>query len=263
VSAPVVLIHGLWMTPDSWEGWRQRYEAKGHEVHAPAWPGLEGRSVEELNRDPEPLTQMNVAKVVDHYDGIIRGLGAPPIIIGHSFGGAFTQLLLDRGLGAAGVALHPAQVRGVFRLPLTTLKAASPVLANPLNRGKAVPFTPKQFHYAFANTLSEEESQAAYDRYHVPCAARILFQGANANLNPRSPLKVDFSNGDRAPLLIIGGTADHIVPAAVNRENHRRYKSSAVTEYREHEGRSHFTAGSPGWEQVADDALEWALAHAR
>jgi pimeloyl-ACP methyl ester carboxylesterase len=107
----VVLIHGLWMTPRSWEGWAARYEARGYRVLAPAWPGLEVE-VEELRRDPSPLTRLDVRKVVDHYDGIIRGLDSPPIVMGHSLGGTITQLLLDRGLGAAGVGVASATVKG-------------------------------------------------------------------------------------------------------------------------------------------------------
>ncbi len=91
--------------------------------------------------------------------------------MGHSFGGAFTQVLLDRGLGAAGVGIASATVKGIFDPPFSTLKSSSPVLRNPFKKGKAVPPDKRQFHYAFTNTLSEEESDAVYERYHVPAAA--------------------------------------------------------------------------------------------
>ncbi|GAA1630451.1 alpha/beta hydrolase [Catellatospora bangladeshensis] len=265
MTAPdtIVLIHGLWMTPLSWEHWIDRYTRQGYRVLAPSWPGLEG-GVEALRRDPSPLAGLGVAQVADHYERIISDLPTRPIIMGHSFGGLLTQLMLDRGLGAAGVAIHSGQVRGVYRLPFTQLKAASPVLGNPANRNRAVPFTHEQFHYAFTNTLSAQRSREAYDRYHVPAAARMLFQGAFANLDPRSPLAVDVRRADRAPLLFVAGGADNIVPASVNRANHRLYRHSpALTEYREYPGRSHFTVGQDGWEEVADHALAWAAAHAR
>jgi len=159
----VVLIHGLWMTPRSWEHWIERYEARGLRVLAPGWPGLEVE-VEELRADPTPLAKLDAARIVDHLDGIVRGLDRPPIIMGHSFGGAFTLLLLDRGLGAAGVAVDAASVRGIRDLPLSTLRSCAHVLANPFNRGKAVPFSAKRFRYAFGNTLSEEASNAAHER---------------------------------------------------------------------------------------------------
>src|SRR5918997_1385735 len=131
----VVLIHGLWLTPRSWEGWKERFEARGHRVLAPAWPRMEAE-VEALRRDPSVMNGLGVAEVVDHYDAIIRGLERPPIVMGHSTGGLITELLLDRGLGAAGVALSPVAVKGVLRLPASTLRIVFPVLRNPANRGR-------------------------------------------------------------------------------------------------------------------------------
>jgi alpha-beta hydrolase superfamily lysophospholipase len=258
-SDTIVLIHGLWMTPHSWEHWVTRYTSAGYTVLAPAWPGLEGE-VEALNADPTPLTTLTVGAIADHYERIVRDLDRPPMLIGHSFGGLFVQLLLQRGLGAAGVAIASAQVKGVLRLPLSTIRATLPVLRNPANRHRAVPLTPEQFHYAFTNTMSAAESRAAYERYHVPAAGGVLFEGALANLRPGAATKVDFANPNRAPLLFLAGGADRIIPPAVNRENARRYRrSSALTAYREFPGRSHFTVGQPGWEEVADYALSWAL----
>src|SRR5919199_2426257 len=165
-SRTIVLIHGLWLTPRSWEHWKERYEARGHQVIAPAWPGMEPE-VEALRAEPAALTQLDFKKVADHYERIIRDLDSPPIIIGHSIGGALTQVLLDRGLGSAGVGIAPAAVKGNYDISLSTLRASRPVLGNPLNRSKATPLTQKQFHYAFGNTMSRQESDAVYDRYAV------------------------------------------------------------------------------------------------
>jgi pimeloyl-ACP methyl ester carboxylesterase len=258
----IVLIHGLWLTPRSWEGWKARFEERGHEVLAPAWPRMAGE-VEALRRDPSVLNGLGVVEVVDHYDRIIRGLGRPPIIMGHSFGGLVTELLLDRGLGAAGVAVSPAQVKGVLRLPLAQVRTVFPVVRNPANKKKAIALTPKQFHYSFTNTLmSAEEAKAAPERYQVPGPGRVLFQAAFANFNPHAVTKVDFHKDDRPPLLVIGNSNDHTVPASVSKEAAKRLdKSRAVVDYKEFAGRPHFTAGAPGWEAVADYALEWANRH--
>jgi pimeloyl-ACP methyl ester carboxylesterase len=88
------------MTPRSWEKWVERYEGKGYRVLAPAYPGLE---VEALNEDPSPIEALTVPTIIEHYEGIIDALGSPPIIMGHSAGGLFTQILLNHGYGAAGV----------------------------------------------------------------------------------------------------------------------------------------------------------------
>jgi pimeloyl-ACP methyl ester carboxylesterase len=261
-NPPIVLIHGLWLTPRSWEGWKERFESRGHQVLAPAWPRMQ-EDIEEVRRDPSAMNGLGVTEIVDHYADIIRGLDRLPIIMGHSFGGLVTELLLDRGVGVAGVALSPAPVKGLLRLPPAQLRAAFPVLGNPANRKRTVELTPKQFHYGFTNTMRDEEAQAAYDRYEVPGPGRVIFQAAFANFTPHAPNKVDFHKDDRPPLLIVGNSEDHTVPASVSREAAKRLgKSKAVVDYKEFTGRPHFTAGAPGWEEVADYALEWATRHA-
>jgi len=257
----IVLIHGMWMTPLSWEHWIDHYSAQGHRVLAPAWPGLDAEP-EQLRRDPSPLKGLGITEVVDHYDKIIRGLDQAPIIIGHSFGGLFTQLLLDRGLGAAGVAIGTGAPKGVLRLPYTTLRSAWPALDNPANLKKATPLTAEQFHYRFTNTQSKADSDAVYERYYVPGAARPFFQAGLANFNPNAVTKVDYKNPARPPLLLITGTEDHISPPSVNKANlKRQQQAKSATEYKEYPGRSHFIAGQDGWEEVADYALSWAADH--
>jgi alpha-beta hydrolase superfamily lysophospholipase len=117
---------------------------------------------------PSPLNGLGLAEIVEHYEGVVRGLDRPPVIIGHSFGGLVTELLLDRGLGAAGVAISPAPVKGVLRLPPAMLRATFPVLRSPANRKRTVALTPEQFHHNFKNTMTQDEAKAAYDPYHVP-----------------------------------------------------------------------------------------------
>jgi pimeloyl-ACP methyl ester carboxylesterase len=254
----IVFVHGLWMTPLSWEHWKARFESRGYRVLAPAWPGMEG-AIDELRKDTSGIDRLTVPEILDHYDKTIRELSGPPIIMGHSFGGGFTQVLLDRGLGAAGVAIDAASVKGVLKLPLSTLRSSWPILKNPLNRHRAVPLTAKQFHWAFANTLTEDESQKVWERYAIPGPGGVLFAGAMVNL-PGTALKVDYNKPDRAPLLHIAGGADHIVPATVSRSQVKLYKkssSSAIVDYKEFPGRSHFIVGQDGWEEVADYALDW------
>ena len=258
----VVLVHGLWMTPRSWEHWVAHYEGVGYKVLTPAYPGLEVE-VEALRADPSPIANVTVPATISYFEEIIGGLDSPPIIMGHSFGGALTQILLDKGFGASGVAIDSVPTEGVLTVPLSQIKASFPVLDNPANRHKAVPFTPEQFHYAFTNTLTKEESAKVYERYHVAAPGRWLWNGILANFTPgHQDTWVDYENDKRAPLLFIAGGADHIVPPAVNRSNAGKYKSRAITDYKEFPGRSHYTVGQAGWEEVADYAIEWAVQHA-
>jgi len=259
----VVLIHGLWMTPRSWEHWIARFERRGYHVLAPAYPGLDVE-VEALREDPSPIAVVTVPETVSALEALIRGLDQPPVLIGHSFGGALVQILLDHGLGAAGVAIDSVPTEHVHVVPASQIRASFPVLHNPANRHRAVGFSAEQFHYAFTNTLSAEDSLKAYERYHIPAPGRWVWDGILANLTPgHQETWVDYENADRAPLLFIAGGADHIMPPSVNKANFERYeKSRAHTDYYEFAGRDHFTCGAPGWEAVADYALTWAVEHA-
>ena len=257
----VVLINGLWMTAISWENWVRRYTDRGFRVLAKSWPGMDV-DINELRRNPAPIAGLGITEIVEHYEKIIREMDSAPIIIGHSFGGLITQILVDRGLGAAGVAIAPAPVKGIMFLPFSTLKVSFPALSNPANNHRALPLSPEQFHYAFTNNLSEEESLAVYNRYAVPGPDHVLFQAAFANFNPHAATAVDFQNDARAPLLLISGGKDHVSPASVVEANFKLYrKSKAVTEYKEFPERTHYTLGQQGWEEVADYALDWALRH--
>jgi pimeloyl-ACP methyl ester carboxylesterase len=260
----IVLIHGLWMTPLAWEHWVTHYEKRGFKVITPGYPGVKQgvAGVEALRRDPSPLADLGVREVFDRLAEVISGLGTRPILMGHSFGGTFVQLLLDAGFGSAGVSIDGAAVKGVLALPFSEIKATFPVLHNPANLHRAVPITEEEFHYAFTNNLSDEESKAVYDRYAVPVPARILFQGGFANFTPHATTTYNFANDDRAPLLFLSGGNDHILPPAVQRENFEKNvkHSDAITAYKLFPRRSHFTCGEPGWQEVADFAINWAQA---
>jgi pimeloyl-ACP methyl ester carboxylesterase len=258
----IVLVHGLWLTPRSWKEWMDRYQQAGYKVIAPSWPGLEGE-VEAIRKDPSPLKGLRLKKIVDHYDRIIRKLDSKPILIGHSFGGLIVQMLVDRGLGSAGVVIDSAQTAGIPVLPFSTIRATISILGNPFSLNGATSLSPGKFNYAFTNELNAAESNKVYDRLQIPAANRVLWEAALSLLNPRASNRVDYANNERAPLLFIAGGKDHLVPPSVNKANMRKYvkNSTAHTDYREFPNRTHNTVGQKGWEEVADFAIEWAMTH--
>jgi pimeloyl-ACP methyl ester carboxylesterase len=259
----IVLIHGFWVTPRSWEHWVTHYENKGFQVIAPAYPGLEVE-VESLNADPTPIEALTAPQIINHLAAIVEALPNPPILMGHSAGGAFTQLLLDRGYGASAVALNSAPTEGVKVIPFSQIRSTFPVLKSPANRHRAVGFTYEQWHYAFTNNFPEDESRALYERYAIPASGRIVWGGVLANLLPGpQDIAVDYHNDKRAPLLFISGSEDHIMPPSVQRSNAKHYKGDTVTEVKVYDGYAHLLPAQKGWEEIADYALEWALRHAR
>lgn len=257
----IVLIHGFWVTPRSWEDWIEHYERRGFKVIAPAYPGFEVE-VDALNADPTAILELTVPKIIEHLESVIAGLDEPPILVGHSAGGAFVQILLDRGYGAAGIAISSAPTEGVRATPLTQLKAALPMLRRPSNRRKAVGLTLDEWRYAFTNTFSDDEAARLYGRYHVPASGSVFWGSVLANFQPgHQATWVDYRNGDRAPLLFVSGGADHLMPPAIQRSNARKYRrSGAVTERREYAGMAHLLPADEGWRDVADESLDWALA---
>jgi pimeloyl-ACP methyl ester carboxylesterase len=263
---PIVLIHGLWMTPKSWSTWAERFRALGHEVIVPGWPGIDDRTVEDVRRDPAPLKGIGLTPIVDHYDRIIRDLPRPPIIMGHSFGGLLTQLLADRGLGAAYVAVAPAQPAGVLTLPPSTLRTGAPILSNPLAINGASRISRRHFHYTFGNDLPRGESDRLWDEYAVNSYNRAFFEGVGSLFSPkRAVTRVDFGRADRAPMLVLAGEIDHVVPPAITRAIVKKYRAAgpATVDYREYAGRTHRLVSQDGWQEIADDALGWAVAHAQ
>jgi pimeloyl-ACP methyl ester carboxylesterase len=256
----IVLIPGLWMTALCWQNWVKHYSDKGYLVIARSWPGMEG-SIEQLRRGPGGLASLGITKIVDHYEHIIRELETPPLIIGNGFGGLATQILLDRGWGAAGVAIASSPIKGILRRP--TISMVGAILGDALKDRKVISLTAAQFHRRYANTLSESESRAAFERYVVPGPTRMLLQTAFANFVPQAATSVNFRNNTRAPLLLVAAGEDLITPPSLVKANFDLYRQSkAETDYKEFRDKSHFIIGEKDWEKVADYVLGWALCRA-
>src|SRR2546421_2885207 len=256
-KTPVVFIHGLWLLPSSWENWVGLFEENGYAGVTPPWRDAR-ETVENARATPtvsakKPLKQVAAppAKVIDQLD-------TRPAVMGHSTGGLLTYMIADRGLSAASVAIDAGPFRGVLPLPLPALKSASPVLRNPLNRGRAITLTFDQFKYGWTNALDDNEAQHLYDTYHVAAPGVALMQMANANLNPFTEAKVDPRNPDRGPLLIIEGEKDHTVPWAIANAAYKRQKhNESVTEITRIPNRGHSLTIDSGWREVAQTALDF------
>ena len=254
---PAVFVHGLWLLPSSWDRWAQLFDEAGYAPVLPGWPD-DPDTVEEAKAHPEVFAGKTVGQVADHFADVIAILDKPPVVIGHSFGGLLAQILAGRGLAKATVSISPAPFRGVLPLPISALRAAAPVLTNPLNRNRAIPLTYDQFRFAFANAVAEDEAKELYETYSVPAPGAPLFQAATANLNPWTEVKVDTDNPDRGPLLIVSGEKDHTVPWSIANAAYKQQKDNpGVTEIVEVPNRGHALTIDSGWREVADKALEF------
>ena len=258
MTKTVMLIHGAWFNATSWEGFKARYEAKGYTVVALSWPHDE-RSPAELRAAPhEDLRNVGFERILDHYEREICALSEQPILIGHSLGGTFTQLLLDRGFGVAGVAINPAPTSGVL-VGLQTVISTLPVFLSFGSWRRVMTMSRQFFGARFAQTVPPAEQRASYDRYIVPTPGKVYWDGL---LNVAG--KIRWDNPNRAPLLLIGGGKDRIAEARMTKAIYDKQKRApSRTDLKIFPDRSHWTCIDPGWEQVADFALDWAVQNAR
>ena len=250
----IVFVHGMYMNGASWEPWVERAKARGVESTAPSWPFHHGTPAELRANVPAGLGMLTFGAVVDHFKGILKGLPTPPVLIGHSIGGLVVQKLVNEGFGALGVAISPAPPQGIFTLDPTFFKANFPHI-NPFAGNKPVIMTPERFQYTFCNTMSTADSNAAFDTYVTPESRNV----------PRSTLTkqghIDFARA-HAPLLVIAGDSDHLVPQPLIEKEVKAYAGTGVVDFKAFPHRSHFICNQEGWEEVADFAFDWAEKHA-
>src|SRR6476619_1616152 len=254
---PLMLIHGAWLSARSWENFADYFGKRGFAVSVPEWPRKHG-DVEELRENLDELAGLGLTEIVDHYEALIRELDEPPVLVGHSFGGLITELLLDRGLGRAAVAMSPAPPKGILVLPFSELKVASPALIHTSKWHGVVPLTLEEFTYGFVNTFSPEDAKAAYEKYAVPETGQIFYEAGFANFHLHPPTEVHFKRGERAPLLIVGAEKDNTVPASLDKKKFDKYeKSDAQTDYVEFADRPHLMMAADGWDEIAQKIEAW------
>ena len=219
--------------------------------------------MEALNEDDTPIVEARVPAIVENFENAIKALDSEPIIIGHSAGGAFTQVLLDHGFGAAGRGAELGADRG---------RADRAAVAGQVHlAGAEEPGQPPQggrFHVRAVELRVHQRAAGgpgAGDLRAVPHpgVGPDPVRQRHGQLHPGpQDTAVDYKNDDRAPLLFVSGSEDHIMPPSIQQSNHKHYKSDTVTEITEYEG-PHLMIAADGWEKIADDVLEWAVEHAR
>jgi pimeloyl-ACP methyl ester carboxylesterase len=252
VSKTIVFIHGMYMTSLCWGEWPDYFQARGYRCMAPGWPGREQSVMKLRESHPDPqLGQLTLGRIIEHYTSLIQDLDEKPILIGHSMGGLVVQLLLQRQAAIAGVAISSASPQGVFSTKWTFLRSNFPHINPFANQNIPIWMGLKRFQSTFVNALPLEQQQEAYEKYAVPESRRVpvssLSRAARVNFNK-----------PHAPLLLVAGTEDHLIPASLVRANWSRYKRSpSITDFKEFAGRCHFILGQSNWQEVAESISLW------
>ena len=253
-SKTILFITGAFVGNNCWDKWREYFEEKGFTTSAPAWPFKDATVAELRSRHPhhdKELARLTIDELLAYYENIIKSLPEKPILIGHSYGGLMTQIFVNRGLAAAGVAIHPVPPLGVFPYEFTFLKAGWKSLGVFTDIDETYMMSFEDWQYAFVNGMPVEAQQAAYDTYTIP-ESKTVSRGALSGA-----AKVDFKKS-HAPLLITAGDTDHIIPAHLNHRNFNAYETEgSVTDYKVFSGRNHFVLGQPTWREDADFIFDW------
>lgn len=253
LSKTIVFITGAFVSHRSWDAWKAYYESKGYTCLAPAWPYKDGTVQELRNRRPKDkdLAGLRLKQLIEHYEGIVKALPEKPIAIGHSLGGLITQILVNRDLVCAGIAIHSVPPKGVFSFEWPFIKSIWKPLGYFTSTKKTHLMSLNDWKYAFTNGMTPEEQAISYEENAVP-ESKLALRDALSDV-----AKVDF-NKLHPPLLFITGSADRITPNSLNYENYMKYnKDNAITDYKEFGGRNHFVIGLPTWHEEADYILSW------
>lgn len=250
----VVFITGAFVTHHGWTPWIEYFGARGYTAIAPAWPFKEGTAAEVRARQPKDadLAALTLPAVIDHFAGIARGFPEKPILIGHSTGGLITQVLVNRDLAAAGVAIHSVPTLGVFPYEWSFLRGGWRSLGLFTSVRKTYLMSFRKWQYAFVNGMPLEEQRRAWEENTIP-ESKVLARGGLSRA-----AAVDYDK-PHAPLLFTSGDEDNIIPDHLNRRNYNRYSrgNGSVLDYKMFPGRNHFVLGQPTWKEDADYILDW------
>ncbi|MCZ8155711.1 MAG: alpha/beta hydrolase [Leptospira sp.] len=261
-SKTIFFVHGMYMTPKTWENWSAYFKAKGFKVYAPAYPLHDIDPAIQRKKYPDPeVAKLTFNQVKEHYKQFIEKLDEKPILIGHSMGGLVVQSLLNDGIGSAAIALSPAPPKGIVS-KLTAIKhgftfvASSWPVINPFaSDDSPIYLDEEHFIQKFANGMDETEAKKSYQEFVVPESRRL----------PRSILteegKLDFERA-RGPLLLIAAEEDRVIPSTLVSDNRKAYSESAgITGLIEYKGKGHLLHRQKGWETIANDCFKWIEAN--
>ena len=135
-------------------------------------------------------------------------------------------------MAAAAVAIDSAPPFGVLTTKWSFLKSNWPHITPFALLSHPIEMTFERFQYTFVNTLPLAEQRAAFERYIVPESRRVPRESLTAKIDFKKP---------HAPLLLIAGSTDNIIPASLNKANTAKYpRTSSVTDFKEFAGRTRF-----------------------
>jgi pimeloyl-ACP methyl ester carboxylesterase len=258
-APPLVFIHGTFH--GSWcfaEHWLEHFAQRGYEAYALSLRGTRA--------SPEPLAPRRV-RVAEHVADVgcwlrtVLGEDVPVVLVGHSFGGAYVQKLLEQGdaqvAGAVLLCSVPPSGNGAM---IWRFLRRTPLGALRITRGFALKSACRSVGDAsalfFSDALPETEVRRYMERFGEDSACGLDVPDFNRQLPARGSSGSSPPEWARQcpPVLVLGAERDAVVDEQALRETASFYSAQQPTVM---PGLGHDVMLVPGWEQAADAICEW------
>jgi pimeloyl-ACP methyl ester carboxylesterase len=251
-SRLIVFITGAFIGNNCWDEWRNYFEGNGYNCIAPPWPNKRPSPEELRNGHPNVgIASNRLADITNHFVSIVSALPEQPILIGHSVGGLVVQVLVDRGLGVAGVAIHSFPPYGVCTFRFSFIESVWEALSLFSSVRKTYMVRFRKWKYAFTNGMDYTLQKELYYKYATPESKGVVrdaFKWA-AKVNFKKP---------HVPLLFISGGKDRIIPASLNFCNYKGYTTvDSIKEYKTFNNHNHLVFGNPQGMKEAAFIVNW------
>lgn len=255
-SRTIIFITGAFVSHSCWEEWILFFQSKGYKTVAPPWLYKNETACGLRNLESESkVSFIRLKNLLDYYTKIIEQLPEKPILIGHSYGGLLTQLLVEKELATAAIFIHSFPPQGIMSLKLSFYKAVWASFGFFTSAKKPYLISFQKWQHDFTNGMSIEEQQDTYEKFAVP-ESKLAIRDILT-----SQVKIDFRK-KHVPILFISGTEDKITPASLNYSNFQRYKNiESIKLYKEFKGHNHFIPVHKNWKKTADFIKDWLQVH--
>ena len=242
-STPVVFVHGMYHGAWCWENFLPYFAERGYVSHAVS---LRGHGASEGR---EKLKWFSLNDYVEDVVQVVDSLETPPVLVGHSMGGAVVQKYLESHQAPAAVLLASAPPGGrrlgilrvlrVFRrYPLATLKARFTLSLFPLVSDR------ERFKTLFFSETTPEEKLNKYfadvQDESLRAATEIIYSKMQSELIT-------------TPLLVLGAADDFLVTPEDLEITAQVYNTRAEI----FPDMAHDMMLENGWQAVADRIIEW------
>lgn len=246
----VMLVHGMWSHPGIWRNFQSFLEARGYRVIVPALRYHNGAPGDAAH---PALGHTSIADYLNDFVELAGKLGEKPLVIGHSMGGLLAHMLAARGLARAVVGLAPAPAAGTLLLDVRPYWFFRRETLRPgFWRRTQLPSL-AAMRYGVLNRIPPREQEELYAGL-LPDSGRAVCEIAYWYFDRHRATWINPTD-IACPMLFLTGAEDRLTPHWVTERNAEPYDGRLKVEVLS--GHAHWLPAEPGWERIAERAVEF------